>query len=503
MLALLTVLAAGLRLSGLTLQSFWYDEAVSVALAQHPLADLLTGRIKDAGNPPLYPALLHLWMGVFGSGDGAVRALSALLGALTVPLLLLVAREVVAAPVALLAAILLALSPYHLQLGQEARGFALLALLSAAASWALLRGTAREIAIAPSARTRWMPWALFALTTAAMAWTHYYGFAVALAHALYLAIEHRRNRAVWLRALAAYAVAALLFAPWLPAMAAQIHLPGNLSRSAASWAWHLAATPLVFTLGTALAWKGIAAAGIDAGVVLGVIVAGLGTLAALVAAGIGVLRTWQRTRQERVRAAIVLLTWLLVPIGLPAVISLFGHPLYNSRYAIAASLPFVVFLAAGLYELGDRQRVVVGGVLAVAMTAATVATLSWFGHGGPYKPQWREAAAFVEAVRRADDLLLFEADHNETAYAHYAGPASGAEIRVRVLGADAGHVTGALHEGDAAVDLTNLVNGHDRVWLIAAEANPETLASLRQFLARWRPGLSTQLRGIAIQRFER
>jgi mannosyltransferase len=504
----LAALAAALRFSGLDRQSFWYDEAVSVALARHPIADLLTGRIKDQGNPPLYPVLLHLWMGGFGAGDSAVRALSALLGALTVPVMLAVARQIVPERVAFLTATLLALSPFHLQMAQEARGYSLLAFLAAACAWALLRALSRQTEEAPSPLGRWAPWGLFALTSAAMALTHYFGLVLALGFALYVAIVHRRQRAVLLRAGAAYAVAALLFGFWIPALAQQIGMPGNLARSRESWLWHLLATPLTFTMGTTLLWKDVAADGAGTiNVVLRALAGGVGTLAAVVAAAAGVRQTWRRTHQDRDRGIWLLVAWLAVPVVLPALISLAGHPVYNGRYAIAASLPFLLFVAAGLDDLADRARVAVGGVLIITMGAATFATLSWLGSGRPLKHQWRETAAFVEAVRKPNDVLLFDADHNETAYAHYAGPEREENARVRLLppppGAPPGQLYGAFHEGDPAVDVTDVVNGRDRVWLILSDASPESAARTQAFFAGWSPGPATQLRGIAIRQYLR
>ena len=53
----------------------WLDEALSVDIARLPLRDL-PGALRHDGSPPLYYALLHLWMRAFGEGTIAVRALS-------------------------------------------------------------------------------------------------------------------------------------------------------------------------------------------------------------------------------------------------------------------------------------------------------------------------------------------------------------------------------------------------------------------------------------------
>ena len=135
----LLVIASALRLAALGRQSFWYDEAVSVALASHPVADLLSGRVGDLGNPPLYPALLRVWTLGFGNGDAAVRALSAVLGIATVPLVYAVGRRILGVGAALAGTLLFCLAPFHLQMAQEARTYTLLTLAGVASVYALLR----------------------------------------------------------------------------------------------------------------------------------------------------------------------------------------------------------------------------------------------------------------------------------------------------------------------------------------------------------------------------
>lgn len=222
----LPVLAgAALRLLALGRQSFWYDEAVSVELARSGLGDLLTGRVRDLGNPPLYPALLHVWMALFGAGDGAVRALSAVLGIATLPLAFLVARRLVGPRAALAGLWVLALSPFHLQMAQEARAYALLTFLGVASVAALLR------ALDPDrGARRWPWWALHAAATGGMLLTHYFGFFLVLAEAVFVLVRHRRDRPVLGRALVSFVAAGLVFSFWLPSLVGQLSVHGNLAR---------------------------------------------------------------------------------------------------------------------------------------------------------------------------------------------------------------------------------------------------------------------------------
>jgi mannosyltransferase len=506
LLALVAVAVAA-RFLALGRQSFWYDEAVSVELARTPLYDLLSGRVKDLGNPPLYPALLRVWMAVFGQGDAAVRALSAVLGTATVPLVYAIGRRVWDARVGVVAALVFALAPFQVQMAQEARTYTLLTLCGVASVAALLRAVAEAEAEAGGAAGRtwswrvWAPWAALGVSTGAMALSHYFGFFLAVAEAGWVAVAYRRNGRVLARAAAAYVLAALVFAFWIPSFLGQLGVQGNLARSAESWHLHLVATPLVFAVGSTLLWK-------DA--VAGWRVAAA-ALAALAFGGLALLGLWRSFARKAAGAAGrapgrgLLLAWLIVPVALPALVSAAASPLYNTRYVILASVPFYLFVAAGLCALPRRWALVAGAALALA---AALSQASYYAR--PVKHQWRAAAALIEGLRKPGDVLLFDADYNETAYAHYV-PRE-AVPRLRLLapppGAAAGKLYGAVDEGSPTMDLTARIVGHDRAWLLLSDTSDDAAERARAFFSGgatgvWKAHPPVELRGITIQLYER
>ncbi len=64
---------------------FWSDEAIAVGIASHPLAQI-PGILRHDGSPPLYYAVLHIWIDLFGSGETATHILSLLIGMVSIPL---------------------------------------------------------------------------------------------------------------------------------------------------------------------------------------------------------------------------------------------------------------------------------------------------------------------------------------------------------------------------------------------------------------------------------
>src|SRR5205085_510379 len=84
------------------------------------------------------------WAKLFGTGESGLRALSALFGTLTVPVAYAIARDVASRKAGLIAAALVAASPWMIWYSQEARAYALVALLVAIGVWLFLRALPKQ-----------------------------------------------------------------------------------------------------------------------------------------------------------------------------------------------------------------------------------------------------------------------------------------------------------------------------------------------------------------------
>ncbi len=126
-----TLLALVLRFYRIGEKSIWLDEAFSLWIAGHPLWEGWGWLIRIDQHPPLYYSLLHVWTELFGELQGPVRMLSALFSTATAPLFYAAGRRLLDRPSAAIAAGILAISPFHVQFGQETRMYALLTLEAA------------------------------------------------------------------------------------------------------------------------------------------------------------------------------------------------------------------------------------------------------------------------------------------------------------------------------------------------------------------------------------
>src|SRR5262249_44382435 len=144
----------------------------------------------------------------------------------------------------LLAAGMLAVSPLAIELSNEARTYALVQLLAIVSTLFFLRWLDRR---------RPLDLALYVLTVVLACYSHYYAFALPVAHGLCLFVSAGwRGLIPWIGAMA---LAALLWVPWLPQFAAQVGGPGNLSRMGNRWYLQFPATPAAFGVGRSFAWR--------------------------------------------------------------------------------------------------------------------------------------------------------------------------------------------------------------------------------------------------------
>ncbi len=142
----LTVLALALRLYRLTAQSLWTDE-IFTALFSAPyktLAEVSAAALSTPlPTPPLWFWLNHSFQELLGAHDAVVRLPSVLLGVLGVPAMFLTARTLFDRSSALIAAAMLALSPIHIFVSQEARYYAAIVFLSLLSLYFLHQGIHR------------------------------------------------------------------------------------------------------------------------------------------------------------------------------------------------------------------------------------------------------------------------------------------------------------------------------------------------------------------------
>jgi mannosyltransferase len=323
-LAGIVALGAALRFATLDLQSYRYDEAVTVGRILHPgLFDTLATVPKSESTPPFYYLVAWLWSRPFGIGEVGLRSLSALAGTASIAVVYLCAANLpLPRRAGLITAAIVAVSPVLIWFSQDARAYALAFLLTALSFLFFARarrsGAGRDLA--------W--WAGFSALALA---THYFaGFVVLPEAALLLwgAAERRR---------VAIAIAAVL-------AAGALLLPIALQQAGNAHAAWIAEQPLPQRLERA----GAKLVGGDNGDEHGARQPGpipLGVPAALALAALALL-LWRGEAGER-RSAGIAAAVGLAGVGLPLLLGAFGADYLDGRNLIPVFVPLILLLGAG------------------------------------------------------------------------------------------------------------------------------------------------------------
>ncbi|HZD42670.1 MAG TPA: glycosyltransferase family 39 protein, partial [Methanomicrobiales archaeon] len=209
-LLVILILAGGaLRFYHLDFNSIWLDEAATLNFARQSLLGIWQSTAQGEFNPPLFNWMEHFML-VFGQSELVLRFIPALLGVLTIPVFYGIGKEFMDRDVGIIAAALLAFSPFHLFYSQDARAYAaVLFFFSVSFLFFLIAMRTHE------ARS----WALFGVFSALAFWTHFYVFipvGLLIGYALLQGLWHYREHPQHLHYTAASVMAFVLLS--LPLM---------------------------------------------------------------------------------------------------------------------------------------------------------------------------------------------------------------------------------------------------------------------------------------------
>lgn len=186
-------------------QSLRLDEAQSFYQASHGIPRMLQLVAEDV-HVPLYHTTLHFWQIAFGNSVVAARYLSLLFFASLIPLTYVLARQLFDWKQSLLAAGLVALSPFMNWYGNEARMYTLLTMLSVINQIFFIRILQRK----PNA------WWGYAISAIVGAYSHYFfGFVLATQGLYFLAARRRFAKGSFIRFAGVAVAVVLALLPWL------------------------------------------------------------------------------------------------------------------------------------------------------------------------------------------------------------------------------------------------------------------------------------------------
>ncbi len=405
----LTLLAFALRVYRLDSQSYWIDEAWTLRFAHMPWAELWRWLSTEELHPPLYFPLMHLWVSLIGDTEFATRFVSAGVSLLAVPLTYRLGATLGDRRLGLIAALLMAVAPFQVWHGQDARNYAMLTTAAALSLWAFVSLW--------QGRRGWGWWLLYVIGTAWTVLSHYHGLAVVGVQGLWLLLTLPRRG---LRPVLVWAGALLL--SLLP-LAAWLSVGPRLLASA-HW---LTLVPLAESFG-------LGAIAYSVGQMVPAPTAAWLTAPFVVFYLLGLLYAARRPRWGRWRGwemLLFLLSATLAPNVAAWVFSLLRTPVYMERYLIPVQIAFLLAVAAGVIGAADGlARLARRHQPAVRAAAGLLSLLVLLGVSGwvlaqhytnPMyaKEDWRGVVRTIEQFSQPGDAILLTGDGGEMLLAYY------------------------------------------------------------------------------------
>ncbi|NJM42556.1 MAG: hypothetical protein HC853_18350 [Anaerolineae bacterium] len=162
-----------MRALNLTGESLWRDEIDIIRFALGPSQEVLTSFTRAGFNGPFYIVLMRLWLGLGGANDFTLRYFSLQCGVALVAAVFVLAKRLLGARAAFVAAWLMAISPVHIWYSSEGKMYTLQPLLLVTALYALVRAISNwRLVIANYQLPITKEWLIFILATTLAFYTH-------------------------------------------------------------------------------------------------------------------------------------------------------------------------------------------------------------------------------------------------------------------------------------------------------------------------------------------
>ncbi len=394
LIILICILGVIPRFYALGKESIWYDEAVSIVASKMGFADIIAWIYKDAAeaNPPFYYLLMSVWIPVFGDTEFITRVPAAVFGSFSVFAIYAVGKLLYDKKTGLIAALILAVSVFHIRYAQEVRGYTLMVFLILVSFYSFLQ---------LSIKRRTLYEITYIASTVLLVCTHYYGVLIVLSQNIFCFTLILKNKRIgelgiggWLKL---QLISGILLLPCIFLLAVTIFRIRKgfwIAEPTSEYIWQY------FEIYSGSIYLLILFLGFSLYAVYG---------------ARKVKGRKQRSKsgtfnEERPDAPgisgrekiYLLLLWLLVPVLIPFLISFVFTPILVFRYTIGASLAFYLLVSKGIGNLNNKWLILAAAGLIVILSCVKIG--AYYKVVG--KHQWREVMSYIESKALPGDVII-------------------------------------------------------------------------------------------------
>lgn len=372
---LIAIMAIGafLRFVDLGSKSFWADELLSIWHSQD-IVNIKTflSPLRADDHPPLYFLILKLW-GFFGNGEYYLRALSVIVGIITILAIYYLGREYFNRKASMFGALLVAISPMFLLYDREVRMYPLFTLLSILSILYFVKALKEN---------KMIYWAMFTVATCLNTYTHYYSFLLIAGQWLFFILMFSKYRSNRHKFIISQLVIGLMYLPWVPTFLYHFGHSvgaGNFVRFPVEKGWIVKPLYLFFSFSlgqTILPWD------------YWVVIPGILVFTLLLALGIRAI-----SRQKETAA--IFLAMFVFPIFIALIFSEL-----MPRYMVFLAPIYFLILGNGMEEI--KKPLIQSACLAIIVLTFGFGLMNYYQnkefHILATVDQWREVGGFLQGA---------------------------------------------------------------------------------------------------------
>jgi len=435
---LILILGFLLRLINLN-QSLWLDEAVQAITSKGSFLGIFT-ELRGDFHPPLYHLLMWGWGHLFGYGEVVMRLPSVLFGAATIWVVYKIVRSWESGvrseetgvrreeigvknqnselqtqnsalrTLPLIAALFLAIAPFHIYYSQEARTYAMTTFFAALSMYYFMilvkKGESGVRSQNSELRTQNLKYILF---TTLMLYSDYYGLFVFLAQIIAGMIILRKRIT---RLLLYYTSVFLLFLPCLPLLWIQLKTGSQATAFLPEWGRlvnlsFLRVLPLTFikfSIGRITIFNKTLYA-----IVVGILFVIYGGIIA---------RGFFKGKKLIINNySLIILLWLFVPILLAWGISFF-IPNYQPFRLLLVLPAFYLLLVYGISSI--KNKILFIFFLTFIIIVSGLSLLTYYTNPYFHREDWRGAVKYIESQDGKSSLALIPSETSHWPYEYYS-----------------------------------------------------------------------------------
>ena len=358
--------------------SLWFDEISTFCRATDPILKTVRGLFHSAF-PPLYYMMMNSYVKAFGeTRELALRMPSLVFSVLSIFLIFKLSKRLFDEKTAVIAALLLSLSPCSIYWAQEAKMYAMLWFLGLCSFYFFHKFT-------EDGRAADLFW--YVIFTTLSVYTLYVGFIfIIIQNAIFFLAFDRKRLKGWLLG---QSLVILLYLPWIDKF-----LYNAIHQSGIKWIPRTTDYFLylrdLFLLVTGLSIGSPAAAN---------------SLLGIAEAWLCLLLIIPALRSDLTRGALFIFSWIVTPVIIYLLIDIFVYPILMLRYAALIHIPLIILFARVLAGFSAKARTTVLALLIFMICLNSL--YPYYKNGQKLDGQdFRELTAQIERRAGKNDLVV-------------------------------------------------------------------------------------------------